>query len=865
MATNLGPLYISSSFQQLVTVSASAEGNILADGTGSVFVPISASHAITASFAENATSVVSSSYALSASHADSADSASTATSASHAVQADSATSASHALNADNAISASHALNADNAISSSYATFAQNADEANDLVITVKNVSGGTLAIGTAVHPVGVTGENIEVVTASADQPSNMPAVAVLSQEISNNASGTAIINGRLIGIDTSNLVAGQPVYVANGGLLTATKPTGSSLIQNIGTAAKINASDGEVILQGSGRSNDLPNIAEGFAWVGNADGVPVAVSTGSFVTTPPNLQDVLTEGNSASIDLILSASLIQSGSNFSVHSDNITFRNSASSGPELIILDEQNSSFSVGPKIKFSGSNVGLIESNRNLKIDVVNGGDTVFNAGNQYLFTKNNFASGDFKITDNGSRTAFYKHENLTETGSITFANTTTDLGVGLQMTDDYAALQFYSGSAYKNIIAREANGRVKIYDGGNSTGSAGTPLMVDNNPVNNGALKWGAPYFDSGIYNFFGNGQLTFSTSAGGFSFIDIGNAAKPVISASHAVTASYVAGANVDGTVANATNAVDATNADNIALSADGTNTNRYVPFTATATGDGTLLTDPGILYNPSTNKLTTQGPLEIQGITDVSASIAAAGGGGAAFPFTGSADITGSLQVTGSVVISGSSARLTVSGSANVGEQHTIGGSNNLTVGFNNTNNTNSGLSVGSGHTVNGDTSATIGGEGNTINSSFCAIIGGAAANINNADTSVIVGGYQQSLQGARTAILGGQQLTIESGADYSQILNGFQNRVLTNVTQSTVIGGTQITASVSDTVYMPNLHTKNTNDRGSILSGSLAMEGLPTASTGLNIGDVWISGSGTNPGSTDSGYLMIKTS
>ena len=216
--TSLENQYISASFGQLVQISGSALG----DGNGaelsSSVLEITASHAI------QANSVTSASHAVSADSADSAISASYAATAS--VLLGSVVSSSYA---------------DNALSSSYATFAQNADEANDLVITVKNVSGGTLAIGTAVHPVGVTGENIQVVTASADQPDNMPAIAVLSQEISNNASGTAIINGRLIGIDTSNLVAGQPVYVAIGGLLTATKPTGSSLIQNIGTAAKINA------------------------------------------------------------------------------------------------------------------------------------------------------------------------------------------------------------------------------------------------------------------------------------------------------------------------------------------------------------------------------------------------------------------------------------------------------------------------------------------------------------------------------------------------------------------------------------------------------------------------------------------------
>ena len=145
----------------------------------------------------------------------------------------------------------------------------NATEAEDLVITVKNTSGGTLTKGTAVHAVGVTGESVNIIAASNDNASAMPAIGILSQQISNNASGTCIIAGRDIGLDTSGLVAGAAVYVHTNGTLTATKPTGSALIQNIGTAAKINASDGEIIIQGSGRSNDLPNITEGYIWVGD--------------------------------------------------------------------------------------------------------------------------------------------------------------------------------------------------------------------------------------------------------------------------------------------------------------------------------------------------------------------------------------------------------------------------------------------------------------------------------------------------------------------------------------------------------------------------------------------------------------------
>jgi len=156
-------------------------------------------------------------------------------------------------------------------------------QAEDLVITVKNTSGVTLPAGTAVKATGVTGENITIVSASADNPSLMPAIGVLNQEIANNATGECYIAGRLENINTSNLVAGAAVYVNNNGGLTATKPTGSDLIQNIGIAAKINATEGELVIQGSGRSNDLPNITEGYLWVGDSNGVPEAISTGSFI------------------------------------------------------------------------------------------------------------------------------------------------------------------------------------------------------------------------------------------------------------------------------------------------------------------------------------------------------------------------------------------------------------------------------------------------------------------------------------------------------------------------------------------------------------------------------------------------------
>ena len=116
----------------------------------------------------------------------------------------------------------------------------------------------------------------------------MPAIGVTAASIANNAVGKVVISGRLEGIDTSGLVAGASVFVNGAGVLTSTKPTGSDLIQNIGVCGKVNASEGEIIVLGSGRSNDIPNIQNGYGWFGNSDGVGEAQSTASFAKTDIN-------------------------------------------------------------------------------------------------------------------------------------------------------------------------------------------------------------------------------------------------------------------------------------------------------------------------------------------------------------------------------------------------------------------------------------------------------------------------------------------------------------------------------------------------------------------------------------------------
>ena len=291
MATNISNLPISSSFQSILLESAS----VVQNATGSVInnLTVTASYAITASHATNIPATAS--HALTAVSASFATTASFAVSASHEITKEISSSfadtASLAFTANYAetvsgsnvigsvLSASFADSASQADSASFATLAGDAEE---IVIAVKSSQATTILTGQTLHAVGVTGENVDVITASADIPANMPAIGLAKEDISPGSAGTAVISGKILGVDTDGLTPGEIVYVNNNGGFTSTKPTGSSLIQNIGVVGKANAVEGQLIVLGSGRSNDLPNITSGYAWVGNENQVPTAVSTASF-------------------------------------------------------------------------------------------------------------------------------------------------------------------------------------------------------------------------------------------------------------------------------------------------------------------------------------------------------------------------------------------------------------------------------------------------------------------------------------------------------------------------------------------------------------------------------------------------------
>jgi len=159
--------------------------------------------------------------------------------------------------------------------------------AETVEVTVKNVSGGSLAKGTPVHQTGTSGSStFEVVAANASNASLMPAHFVLLETLANGAEGRGLLMGRISGVDTSGFSEGDTIYVAAGGGYTNSAPAGEgNLIQNLGTVTNVDATNGGGEVMGAGRSAATPNLNQGNIFLGNASNQAATASLSTSVSS----------------------------------------------------------------------------------------------------------------------------------------------------------------------------------------------------------------------------------------------------------------------------------------------------------------------------------------------------------------------------------------------------------------------------------------------------------------------------------------------------------------------------------------------------------------------------------------------------
>jgi len=137
-----------------------------------------------------------------------------------------------------------------------------------LLVDVYNDTGSTLNKGDAVYLTGGnTGDNPHVAPADADDPTKMPALGVVKENIAPTAVGQVVTSG-VMNDSSHGYTLGADLYVSTTpGQLTTTVPTSeANAIQKIGKVINPN----QIIVQGAFRTNQTPNLDDGNIFIGNA-------------------------------------------------------------------------------------------------------------------------------------------------------------------------------------------------------------------------------------------------------------------------------------------------------------------------------------------------------------------------------------------------------------------------------------------------------------------------------------------------------------------------------------------------------------------------------------------------------------------
>ena len=208
-----------------------------------------------------------------------------------------------------------------------------------LHLQVRNDDDVDIPAGTPIYSTGEIGgsERINVKIALGSDASKMPAIGIAETTLTTTGGtkdGFAIING----IYNTNVtpvsgtpVLGSNVYVHASGGLTTIKPSGSTLIQNIGIILKTNGT----VIQGMkvssiDRTNDVPNLLENQIFFGSGSNQSQQIHiSGALDQTIIN--NITASGNISSSGIVYgttgSFSYLQGNSPITV-GDSVTFQQS---------------------------------------------------------------------------------------------------------------------------------------------------------------------------------------------------------------------------------------------------------------------------------------------------------------------------------------------------------------------------------------------------------------------------------------------------------------------------------------------------------------------------------------------------------
>lgn len=148
-------------------------------------------------------------------------------------------------------------------------------------------AGQSLPKGTPLYLSGSVGANPIAYAADASDPNKMPVTLIAVENIIQGNTYKGNVLGLINGIDLTGYIAGQTVYVAEGGGWTTNLPSGSnSITQVLGIVTKSgNGGKGLVLNPGPAQ---LPGLRSGNLWVGDSNNRPTTQSIQTLATTGSN-------------------------------------------------------------------------------------------------------------------------------------------------------------------------------------------------------------------------------------------------------------------------------------------------------------------------------------------------------------------------------------------------------------------------------------------------------------------------------------------------------------------------------------------------------------------------------------------------
>jgi hypothetical protein len=113
----------------------------------------------------------------------------------------------------------------------------------------------------------------------------MPVIGIAGEDILTTGSKHVITFGKVQGIDTTSggtisggesWAAGDILYISTTpGVLTTQRPQGDTQIQRMAQVLRVDNSGGQLLVFNTARSAGLPNLTDGYLWIGNSVDQPV--------------------------------------------------------------------------------------------------------------------------------------------------------------------------------------------------------------------------------------------------------------------------------------------------------------------------------------------------------------------------------------------------------------------------------------------------------------------------------------------------------------------------------------------------------------------------------------------------------------